>query len=94
MTTRKPLPGDKRRPEQNPACDGIPARDEGRHVGPWSDWQTSEVRKDEVIDLIRQADQHELGRSFLEQGAQDAVAATFGVHAFLVDAAREHLSRH
>lgn len=93
MTTAKPLPGDKHRAEQIPARDEIPARDQGRHAGPWSDWQASQVRKDEVIDLIRKAEQHELGRSFLEQGAQDAVAATFGVHAFLVDAARQHLAR-
>ncbi len=86
MTTAKPLPGDERQSEQNHA------RDEGSHAGPWSDWQTSQVRKAEVIDLIRQADKHELGRSFLEEGAQDAVAATFGVHAFLIDAARQHLA--
>ena len=63
-------------------------RDQGRHAAPW----TYRVREDEVLDLIRRAEQHDLGRSFLEQGAQDAVAATFGVHAFVVDAARDQLA--
>ncbi len=40
-------------------------------------------------DLIAQADAHPLGRSFLLEGALDAVAATFAAHAFTVDRARE-----
>lgn len=46
----------------------------------------------EVDALIRRADGHALGTGFLRDGALDAVAATFGVHAFTVDAARERLS--
>jgi hypothetical protein len=45
-----------------------------------------------VQDLIVRATAHPLGVSFLLQGAHDAVAATFGVHAFTVDAARERLT--
>lgn len=51
-----------------------------------------EIREDEILDLIRRADGHELGRDFLLHGALGAVAATFGVSAFLVDAARDHLA--
>jgi len=40
-------------------------------------------------DLIARADAHPLGREFLREGALDAVAATFHVHAFAVDRARE-----
>ncbi len=43
----------------------------------------------EVDDLVRSAAGHPLGTDFLANGALDAVAATFGVHAFVVDAARE-----
>ena len=50
------------------------------------------VGEPDVLDLIRRADDHALGRDFLITGAQDAVAVTFGVHAFVVDAAREHLA--
>lgn len=39
--------------------------------------------------LIRRAGRHSLGRGFLLNGALDAVAATFGVHAFTVEKARE-----
>ena len=56
-----------------------------RYDGPY------EVRETEVQDLIRRAQDHALGLSFLREGAQDAVAAMFGVHAFLVDAARVRL---
>ncbi len=42
-----------------------------------------------VRDLIARADAHPLGRDFLLEGALDAVAATFAVHAFTVDRARE-----
>jgi hypothetical protein len=47
----------------------------------------------EVLDLIRRADEHRLGQQFLAEGMQDAVAATFGVSAYVVDAARDHLAR-
>ncbi len=43
---------------------------------------------DEVRGLLRRAAEHPLGTEFLTGGALDAVAATFGVHAFLVEAAR------
>ena len=46
----------------------------------------------EVDDLIRRASNHRLGTRFLLDGALDAVAATFNIHAFVVDAAREVLS--
>ena len=46
----------------------------------------------EVEALIRRADDHTLGTEFLRHGALDAVAATFGVHAFVIDAARERLA--
>ena len=41
--------------------------------------------------LIERAKNHELGIEFLRTGSQDSVAATFGVHAFTVDAARRAL---
>jgi hypothetical protein len=47
---------------------------------------------DEVDAVIRHADGHALGTEFLRHGALDAVAATFGVHAFVIDAARERLA--
>ena len=47
----------------------------------------------EVHGLVEQARRHPLGLDFLLRGAANAVAATFGVHAFLVDAARDYLSR-
>lgn len=47
---------------------------------------------DEVDALIRHAGGHSLGTEFLRTGALDAVAATFGVHAFVVDAARQRLA--
>lgn len=45
----------------------------------------------EVDALIQRASNHRLGTRFLIDGALDAVAATFKVHAFVVDAAREVL---
>ena len=45
----------------------------------------------EVHDLIRRAEEHPLGLGYLQEGFQDSVAATFGVSAFVVDAARERL---
>lgn len=50
------------------------------------------IRDEDIRDLIRRADAHELGRDYLLHGAQGAVAATFRVHAFLVDAARDRLA--
>jgi len=71
------LPGDRR-------------TDQGRHAAPWTNLSPSRA---DVRDLIERADEHSLGRDFLLEGAQDSVAATFGVHAFVVDAARAHLTR-
>jgi hypothetical protein len=65
------------------------AADQGRRPGPFS-WRP---RSEAVDALIRAARQHELGLEFLRKGAQDAVAAVFQVHAFLVDAARERLAQ-
>ncbi len=45
----------------------------------------------EVDDLLRRAADHPRGTGFLIKGAPDAVAAIFGVHAFVVDAARDAL---
>ena len=47
---------------------------------------------EEVENLIRRAARHPLGTDFLTRGAHDAVTATFGVHAFVVDGARERLA--
>ena len=48
---------------------------------------------EEVDDLLRRAASHPLGTDFLANGAPDSVAATFGVHGFVVDAARDALGR-
>ena len=45
----------------------------------------------EIDALIQRASDHRLGKGFLVDGSLDAVAATFSVHAFVVDAARETL---
>ena len=45
-----------------------------------------------VRSLIRRASRHAFGRGFLLNGALDAVAATFSVHAFTVEKAREVLA--
>jgi hypothetical protein len=45
----------------------------------------------EVDDLIRRAADHELGTEYLLEGALDSVAATFHVHAFVIEAARSVL---
>ncbi len=47
----------------------------------------------EVQALLRQAAAHPMGTRYLKEGQLDAVAATFGVHAFVVDAARDALAR-
>ncbi len=46
---------------------------------------------EDVTVLVRQAASHPLGTQFLAKGAIDAVAATFGVHAFVVDEARRRM---
>lgn len=51
-----------------------------------------EPSRREVEDLLRRAGEHPLGHGFLRHGALDAVAATFQVHAFTVDAARRRLA--
>ena len=47
--------------------------------------------RQEMDDLINQASDHPLGLQFLLRGSLDAVAATFQVHAFVVEAAREQV---
>ncbi len=49
--------------------------------------------QNEVFTLIDRAKAHDLGVDFLTNGALDAVAMTFGVHAFVVDAARDELAK-
>ena len=46
---------------------------------------------DDVDGLVHRASTHPLGTGFLVNGAIDSVAATFGVHAFVVDEARRRL---
>ncbi len=46
-----------------------------------------------VRSLIHRAEAHPLGQEFLLKGSLDAVAATFEVHAFVVDRARELLGQ-
>jgi hypothetical protein len=46
----------------------------------------------EIQHLIERAKSHDLGIEFLLNGSLDAVAATFNVHAFVIDAARDRLS--
>ena len=46
---------------------------------------------EEITDLIERAKAHPLGLDFLRNGALEAVAAAFGVHAFTVGAARSRL---
>ena len=45
----------------------------------------------QVEQLIERAARHPLGTEFLREGALDAVAALFQVHAFTVEHARLHL---
>ena len=54
---------------------------------------TPKPTQNEVIDLIDRAKSHELGVDFLTNGALDAVAMTFGVHAFVVVAERAELAK-
>ena len=51
------------------------------------------VSPEAVDDLLRRAAAHPQGSVLLASGALDAVAATFGVHAFVVDAARDAMTR-
>ena len=60
-----------------------------RPAGPWRE----AADPHEVEALIAAAEQHPLGLDFLLHGDQAAVAVTFQVHAFSVDAARERLGR-
>ncbi len=53
---------------------------------------SKEPTHEEVQLLIKRANSHDLGTEFLLNGSLDAVAATFGVHAFVVDGARDQLS--
>jgi hypothetical protein len=52
---------------------------------------TQKPTQNEVFALIDRAKSHDLGIDFLINGALDSVAMTFGVHAFVVDAARDEL---
>lgn len=45
----------------------------------------------EVEAFLQRAATHPLGHEFVTRGSPDAVSATFGVHAFVVDAARAAL---
>ena len=54
---------------------------------------TQEPAQNEILSLINRAKSHDLGVEFLTNGALDAVAMTFGVHAFVVDAARDELAK-
>ena len=53
---------------------------------------TTTPTETEIQDLIERAKSHDLGIEFLLNGSLDAVAATFNVHAFVIDAARDELS--
>ena len=53
---------------------------------------TNKPTSEEVQNLIERAKSHDLGIEFLVNGSLEAVAATFGVHAFVVDGARDRLS--
>ncbi len=50
------------------------------------------IARDALESLIEEARAHEFGLEFFVKGATETVAITFGVHAFVVDAARELLS--
>ena len=50
-----------------------------------------QTRQQEAEKLIEAARTHHLGTEFLCKGALDSVAATFKVHAFVVDRARKIL---
>ncbi len=50
------------------------------------------VAREALESLIEAARVHEFGLEFLVEGATEVVAITFGVHAFVVDAAKDLLS--
>lgn len=62
------------------------------HPAPYRSVPTHQPTAQDVQDLVRRAEQHPLGTDYLRHGLLDSVAATFGVHAFVIDSAREHLS--
>ena len=51
--------------------------------------QGQTIEDPDVRALIGEAKEHPLGTDFLVHGCLESVAATFGVHAFVVDKARE-----
>ena len=53
---------------------------------------TKKPTENEVQHLIERAKSQDLGTEFLVNGSLESVAATFGVHAFVIDAARDELS--
>ena len=53
---------------------------------------TTTPTETDIQRLIERAKSHDLGIEFLLNGSLDAVAATFGVHAFVIDAARDQLT--
>jgi len=53
----------------------------------------NEPSQKEIDTLIDDAKSHDLGVEFLTSGALGAVAMTFNVHAFVVDAARDQLAK-
>ncbi len=73
----------------SPAPQALPAHSPGPcspapyYPGPYS------PDPEEVERLIQRAREHPLGTDFLRDGALDAVSSVFGVHAFVVDSARE-----
>ena len=48
--------------------------------------------REDAQRLIEAARAHQLGTEYLQKGALDSVAATFKVHAFTVDHARDLLA--
>ncbi len=79
---------------------GRPLPIEAVDPGPSDGWRLSAPKEPlsyqptsaEVGRLIEDARRHPLGIEFLIEGELGAVAVTFGVHAFTVDAARRRLS--
>jgi hypothetical protein len=62
-----------------------------RKVAPAEPARRPEVSAGEVKRLIGAARKHSLGEEFLLEGYPESVAITFGVHPFVVNAAREVL---
>jgi hypothetical protein len=58
-------------------------------TGEGRNWMANDAA---IADLLRRVNDHPLGTDFLQFGTLDAVAVTFGVHAFVVDAARDVLN--